>query len=98
MSKNNKHRIITTITRKRFMEINQWVLAGRLPGELLQYQDSLPGDIPKKALTKMKQADIIMRFHQEDETVIRRLLENKKWRIITVRVVGEDQLAEMILT
>ena len=98
MNKNPKHHILTTITRARFMEIIQWVQAGRLPKELLQYQDSQPDDIPKKVLTKIKQADILMRFHQTDETVIRRLLEDKRWRIVTIRVVGGEEIAEMILT
>jgi len=98
MTKKPKHHIITTITKARFMEIYQWVQAGRLPADLLQHKDSHPETVPKKELTKLKQADALMRFYQHDDTVIDRLLANKRWRVITVRRVGDAELAEMILT
>jgi len=79
------------------MEIYQWVQAGRLPAELQQYMTVPIEDIPKKAATKLRQADVLMRFYQHDDTVINRLLADKRWRYVIIRRVGDEETAEMIL-
>lgn len=97
MTKKPKHKIITTITRARFKEIHNWVLAGRLPDELMQYADVHPDEVPKKTLTKLRQADALMRFYQNNDKIIEHLLVSR-WRILTIRKIGDEELAEMVLT